>query len=160
MRLCNDRTFSQSNPQMIIQIDAFLTSWGAISNGVQTSGQWSEEERTLHINVPELLAIKLALFSFTKGKRVKVIHSQSFTLIIGLFASSLCHQLSQYIAWHPDPYCQGRDAMIHNWNIGLPYVFPPLSMFSRVLLKIKQEYVPLLILIAPVWSTQPGTQNS
>ena len=38
---------------------------------VQTSGQWSEEERTLHINVLELLAIKLALFSFTKRKKVK-----------------------------------------------------------------------------------------
>ena len=45
--------------------------------------------------------------------------------------------------------------MIQNWNIGLPYAFPPFSMISRVLLKIKQECVPLLILIAPVWSTQP-----
>ena len=66
--------------------------------------------------------------------------------------------------------------MIQNWNIGLPYAFPPFSMISRVLLKIKQEYVPLLILIAPVWSTMgprtlkplcqgtsaaaPGTRNS
>ena len=38
--------------------------------------QWSEEKRTLHINVLELLAIKLAPFSFTKGKRVKTIHFQ------------------------------------------------------------------------------------
>ena len=30
----------------------------------------------------------------------------------------------------------------------------PFSMISRVLLKITQECVPLLILIAPVWSTQ------
>ena len=45
--------------------------------------------------------------------------------------------------------------MIQNWNIGLPYAFPPFSMISRALLKIKQECVPLLILIAPVWSTQP-----
>ena len=66
--------------------------------------------------------------------------------------------------------------MIQNWNIGLPYAFPPFSMISRVLLKIKQECVPLLILIAPVWSTMgsrtlkplcqgtsaatPGTRNS
>ena len=74
---------------------------------------------------------------------------------IYLFASRLCHQLPQYIAWHPDPCSQGTDAMIQNWNIGLPYAFPPFSMISRVLLKIKQECVPLLILIAPVWSTQP-----
>ena len=88
-------------------------------------------------------------------KVFQVVSRLLVSLIIGLLASGLCHQLHQYIAWHPDPYCQGRDAMIHNWNIGLPYVFPPLSMFSRVLLKTKQEYVLLLILIAPVWSTQP-----
>ena len=72
-----------------------------------------------------------------------------------LFAFCLRHQLPQYIAWHPDPYSQGTDAMIQNWNIGLPYAFPPFSMISRVLLKIKQECDLLLILIAPVWSTQP-----
>ena len=74
---------------------------------------------------------------------------------IDLFSSRLCLQLPQYIAWHPDPYRQEIDAIIKNWNIGLSYAFPPFSMISRVLLKIKQECVPLLILIAPVWSTQP-----
>ena len=44
---------------MITQTDASLTGWEAVCNRVQTSGQWSEEERTLHINVLELLAIKL-----------------------------------------------------------------------------------------------------
>ena len=72
-----------------------------------------------------------------------------------LFASHLCHQLPQYVAWHPDPYSQGTGAMIQNWKIGLPYAFPTFSMISRVLLKTKQECVPLLILIAPVWRTQP-----
>ena len=74
---------------------------------------------------------------------------------IDLFAFCLCHQLPQYIAWHPDPFSQGTDAMIQNCNIGLLYAFPPFSMISKVLLKIKQECDPLLILIAPVWSTQP-----
>ena len=61
---------------MIIQTDPSLTGWGAVCNWAQTSGQWSEKERTLHINLLKLLAIKLALFSFTKGKRVKAIHFQ------------------------------------------------------------------------------------
>ena len=65
LRFCNDRTFSQLNSQVIIKTDASLTGWGAVCHGVQTSGQLSEEERSLHINVLELLAIKLALFSFT-----------------------------------------------------------------------------------------------
>ena len=82
------------------------------------------------------------------------------SLTIDLFASRLYNQLPQYIAWHPDPYSQGTDAMMQNWNIGLPCVFPPFSMVSRVLLKIIQECVPLLILTAPVWSSQPWSQNS
>ena len=73
---------------------------------------------------------------------------------IDLFASRLCHQLPQCIAWHSDPYIQGTDAMIQNWNIGLPYAFASFSMTWRELLKTKQECVPLLILIALVWSTQ------
>ena len=73
LRFCNGRTFSQLNPQMIIQTDASLTGWGAVCNRVQTSRQWSEEERTLHINVVEILAINLALFFFTKRKRLKSI---------------------------------------------------------------------------------------
>ena len=233
LRFCNGRTFSQLNPQVIIQTDASLTGWGAVCNGVQTSGQLTEEERSLHINVLELLAIKLALFSFTRGKRMKAIHFQidnkaAFSYLwkmggtkneymirlskeiwhyvlnhnmaitaeylpsvlntvadrqsrkktdssewllhpkvfqavsqllgsppIYLFASRLCHQLPQYIAWHPDPCSQGTDAMIQNWNIGLPYAFPIFNMISIVLLKMKQECVSLLILTAPVWSTQP-----
>ena len=76
LRICNGRTFSQLNPQVIVQTDASLTGWGAVCSGVQTSGHCSEEERTLHINVLELLVIKLALFFFTKGKMMKAIHFQ------------------------------------------------------------------------------------
>ena len=63
---------------MIIETDAFLTGWGAVCNGAQTSGQWSEEERTLYINVLELPAIKLALFSFIKGKKGKTVKAINF----------------------------------------------------------------------------------
>ena len=56
---------------MIIQTDATLTGWEAACVGVQRSRQWSGEERTLHINVLELLAIKLALFSCTNRKSEK-----------------------------------------------------------------------------------------
>ena len=58
------------------------------------------------------------------------------SLTIDLFASRLFHQLPQYVAWHPDPYSQGTDAMIQNWNIGFPYAFPPFGMISTVLLEI------------------------
>ena len=47
---------------------------------------------------------------------------------VDLFASRLSYQLSQYIVWNPDPYSQGTDAMIQNWNIGIPYAFSPFSI--------------------------------
>ena len=59
---------------MIIPLDVSLTDWGAVCNEAQTSRQWTEEERTFCINALELLAIKVALCSFTKGKRVAAIH--------------------------------------------------------------------------------------
>ena len=44
--------------------------WGSSFRAV------AKEERTLHINVLELLAIRLALFSFIKGEKVKAMHFQ------------------------------------------------------------------------------------
>lgn len=73
-RFCNERTFSQLNPQVIIQTDTSLIWWGGVYNGAQTLEQWSEEERTLYRKVWQLLATKLALFSFIKWKRKKVTH--------------------------------------------------------------------------------------
>ena len=100
MRFCNGRTFSQLNPQMIIQTDASLTGWGAVYSVVQTSGQWSEEDRTLKI------AIKLVLFSFIKGKRVKAIQFQidnkaalSYLLKMGGKKNEHMIKLSKQI-WH------------------------------------------------------------
>ena len=74
LRFWNGGTFSQLNPQIIIQKDVSLPRWGVACNGDRTSRQWSEEVRTFQIVVLELLEIKFALFSFAKGKWVKVIH--------------------------------------------------------------------------------------
>ena len=46
--------------QVLIQTDA-----SKVCKGVRTVGLWSKEEQLLHINVLELLAIKLALLTFT-----------------------------------------------------------------------------------------------
>ena len=50
--------------------------------------------------------------------------------------------------------------MKQHWNIVLPYAFLPFSIISRVLLKIKQECVPLLILIAEYPTMVPRTLKS
>ena len=56
---------------MVLQTDASKTGWGASCQGLTTRGVWSKEERSLHINVLELLVVKLALLSFTKKKGSK-----------------------------------------------------------------------------------------
>ena len=42
------------------------------------------------------------------------------------------------------------------WNkIFLPYAFPPFSLISRILKKVRQENVEQMIIITPTWQTQP-----
>ena len=55
-------------PDMIIETDASLVGWGARHQGRWTGGQWSTEEKQMHINALELLAVSLALKTFVKGK--------------------------------------------------------------------------------------------
>ena len=44
LQFCNGRTFSQLNPQVIIQTDASLTRWGAVCYRVKTTRQRLEEK--------------------------------------------------------------------------------------------------------------------
>ena len=62
--------FFSIEPTNDYSTDASLTGWGS------SLQRGSNIRTTLHINVLELLATKLALFSFTNVKRVKAIHVQ------------------------------------------------------------------------------------
>ena len=61
---------------MLIQTDALKKGWGAVSKRVRTGSLWIKEEQLLHINVLELLSIKLAVLTFTNSESVKSIHFQ------------------------------------------------------------------------------------
>ena len=55
------------HPPMIdvhIQTDASLRGWGAVMSTQVASGQWDHHQCSMHINVLEMLAVKLALFHF------------------------------------------------------------------------------------------------
>ena len=43
---------------------------------------------------------------------------------VGLFASKLSHQLTQYFAWKPDPFSQVTDALQQIWGNQFFYAFP------------------------------------
>ena len=74
---------------------------------------------------------------------------------IDLFASRLTTQLPEYFSWKPDPNSVATNALDQNWAETRCYAFPPFALIGRCLAKVNREKVPELVLIAPVWPTQP-----
>ena len=56
-------------PEVVIESDASLTSWGAACQEARTGGPWSPEETQFHINCLEILAAFLATRTFMKDRR-------------------------------------------------------------------------------------------
>ena len=74
---------------------------------------------------------------------------------VDLFASRLSAQLPRYMSWRPDPGSIATDAFSQSWKEIKGFAFPPFSLIGRCLSKVKREKVSELILVAPVWPTQP-----
>ena len=72
---------------------------------------------------------------------------------IDLFAFRMCHQHLVYMAWKRDPGSQATNAMYQPWTKMFPYAFPPFSLITRVLLKVRKEG-NTMILVAPTWQSQ------
>ena len=72
---------------------------------------------------------------------------------IDLFASSLNAKLSRFVTWHPEPGAEAVNAFSINWSNLKCYAFPPFSLLPQVLRKISVDKA-LVLLIAPVWTTQ------
>ena len=74
---------------------------------------------------------------------------------IDLFASRLNYQVSTFCSWKPDPEAKFFDAFTLNWaQFDLPYIFPPFSLITRCLQKVRAEQARVWMVV-PVWSTQP-----
>ena len=71
-----------------------------------------------------------------------------------LFASRLSAQLLRYIAWKPDPYNQGTDAMQQIRSNQYLYAFLHFLMVSKVLRKIAQDQVKRMLIVALTWQYQ------
>ena len=56
-------------PDITIESDALLLGWGAALGTISSRGLWSEEEKTQHINMLELMGGAFATRTFTKGKQ-------------------------------------------------------------------------------------------
>ena len=64
------------------------------------------------------------------------------------------HQLPQYMSFKPDPQCKAVDAFQENWSHLFGYAFPPFNMVGRTLKKAL-KHKNLLLVVAPVWVSQP-----
>ena len=71
------------------------------------------------------------------------------TSTVDLFASKLCHQLPQYMAWKPDPYSFATDAMQQDWNKMLGIAFSPLSLIGRMIREVLRGNVEAITLVTP-----------
>ena len=83
--------------QYSMQTDASLTGWGAVCKDQKASGLWSQEEKSLHINMLELKAIMFGITLFAKANTHVLIQTDSRTAIRyvnklgGTHSRSLCN---------------------------------------------------------------------
>jgi len=80
-------------------------------------------------------------------------------LEIDLFATRLTTQCPCYFSWRPDPYALSTDAFLQTWTDLKGYANPPWNLIGRVLAQV-QRHQAQIVLVAPVWREQPGSQCS
>ena len=69
LQFWNGKPILAPTPDITIESDALLLGWGAALGTISSRGLWSEEERTQHINMLELMGGAFATRTFTKGKQ-------------------------------------------------------------------------------------------
>ena len=77
-RFCNERTFSQLNPQMIIQTDTSLIWWGGVYNGAQTLEQCQKRREPYTEKCGNYLQQNLLYFPSSNGKE-RNSHTSKYT---------------------------------------------------------------------------------
>ena len=76
-------------------------------------------------------------------------------MTVDLFATRLNHRLDLFVSPCPDQRALAVDALSIPWDFqGIPYAFPPPRILPLVLRKIREERVPLLLMVAPFWPRQ------
>ena len=76
-------------------------------------------------------------------------------LEVDLFASRLSTQLPRFYSWRPDPHSEAVDAFSQDWSKVRGYAFPPFALVGRCLRQLLDQNVSHLVLVAPVWQSQP-----
>jgi hypothetical protein len=81
------RVIRHELPKITITTDASMRGWGAVLGAISIGGRWSSEEQNNHINTLEMMAIFLALKSFTTKISNNYINSSLMLDVIFIGAS-------------------------------------------------------------------------
>ena len=104
----------------LIFTDASNQGWGAHLENMTASGNWTSQEKTLHINVLELKAVFLALKSFQNkilNKRI-LIASDNATVVSYLNKQGGTHSWDMcLLIWQILAYCNPRNILIRARHI-------------------------------------------
>ena len=73
---------------------------------------------------------------------------------VDLFASRLTHQCQHYFNWQPDPFAEATDAFQQDWSGTKGFANPPWNLIANVLSKTQTQRARI-VLVAPVWKSQP-----
>ena len=73
---------------------------------------------------------------------------------VDLFASRLKAQCPVYFSWRPDPYATATDAFLQDWSQGISFANPSWGLIGRLLSQAQAQNARL-VLLAPVWKSQP-----
>ncbi|XP_070212733.1 uncharacterized protein [Littorina saxatilis] len=130
--VCRGVPIALPAPDLDLFTDASLVGWGAHTDRLTASGLWSADQRMQHINLLELEA---------KPQ-------------VDLFATRFSKRLPVFVSPFPDPEAWETNAMDISWSGLEAYAFPPFQLLTRVIRKAEQEG-PSLLLIAPLWPSQP-----
>ena len=76
MEIFNATSLLKQVPQVVLEMDALLSGWGATLQVKSIGGTWSFQERKWHINELELVAVEPALQTFFKNQNFISIHIQ------------------------------------------------------------------------------------
>ena len=74
---------------------------------------------------------------------------------VDLFAAPDNHKLRTFCALTPHPRAWRVDAFTCDWQNLVAYAFPPPALIARVLRKVQADGCTSLLLVAPVWPSQP-----
>ena len=88
-------------------------------------------------------------------KVFSTIHPLWGPLEVDLFASRLTTQLPRFYSWRPDPLAEASDAFSQDWSKVRGYAFPPFAQVGRCLKQLVDQNVSRLVLVAPLWQSQP-----